>query len=155
MQAYLVVDRLHQQADEGEHAFARGRQGHDERLQAGRYHLAAVGAAHVAVHAGAQHGDGAQQHDVLLGAGGAVGGNFVQRCGPERPVVEAGQRGEGFAAPAGLLVGCFGVCCFGVGCPGVGCSGIGCFGRKTGCGRFRKFFRRYLRSIIITVRMRV
>ena len=90
VQAYLVVDRLHQQADEGEHALARGRQGHDECLQAGRYHLAAVGAAHVAVHAGAQHGDGAQQHDVLLGAGGAVGGNFVQRCGPERPVVEAG-----------------------------------------------------------------
>ncbi|MCS3208659.1 hypothetical protein NXX20_10135 [Bacteroides stercoris] len=67
---------------------------------------------------------------------------------------------RGFAAPAGLLVCCFGVGCPGVGCSGIGCSGagcsgIGCFGRKTGCGRFRKFFRRHLRSIIITVRMRV
>ena len=29
------------------------------------------------------------------------------------------------------------------------------FGGKIGCGRFRKVFRRHLRSIIITVRMRV
>ena len=37
----------------------------------------------------------------------------------------------------------------------LGCSGVCCFGGKTGFGRFRKFFRRHLCLIIITVRMRV
>ena len=64
--AYFVVDGFGQQPHQREDAFACCRQRHDEGLQAGRHHLASVGAAYVAPHAGPQYGEGAQEQHVAL-----------------------------------------------------------------------------------------
>lgn len=101
--AYIVVNRLYQQPYQREDALARHGQAHHEGLQAGRNHFPAVGTAHVASHAGTQHGDGSQQEHVALGTRGTARHDAFQQEGPVEVRVEGGQGCQRVAAFEGFF----------------------------------------------------